>query len=112
MFSISRRDLMSSLLFLPSVLRGASDWIPLFNGHSLAGWKTGENHRSFRIEGGTIVEVGPRSRLYYTGPVQNASFKNFEFKAEVLTQPGASSRLQFHSRFQSRGRSQEGFSIA
>ena len=112
MVSMSRRDLMASLLLLPSVLRGDSDWIPLSNGHSLDGWKAGGDRGSFRIEDGSIAAAGGRACLYYTGPVQKASFKNFELKAEVLTRPGAASRLLFHTRSQSHARPQEGFAVA
>ena len=100
MFSMSRRDLMASLLMLPSVLRGESDWIPLFNGNSLAGWKIAGGHGSFRVANGAIVAAGDRSVLLYTGAVQNASFCNFELKAEVLTRPGATSRIPFPHSFQ------------
>jgi hypothetical protein len=103
---------MASLLLLPSVLRGENDWIPLSNGYSLDGWKSGGNNGSFRIEGGTIVAAGRPTHLYYTGPGQGASFKNFELKAEVLTRRGATSRLLFHTRFQSHGVAQRSLAIA
>ncbi len=111
MFSISRRDLMASLLFLPAALRAESDWIPLFNGHSLDGWKADAHPHSFRVEDGKIVATGPRAHLFYTGQVEKASFKNFELKVEVLARPGASSGIYFHAPFQSHGGPAKGFKI-
>ena len=97
---ISRRDLLASLLLLPAALRGESEWIPLFNGRSLDDWKPSESRHSFRVEDGKILADGPRAHLFYSGRVRNASFKNFELKAEVLTRPGACSGIYFHTRFQ------------
>jgi len=59
MASISRRNLLASILVLPAAWCGADDGASLFNGHSLAGWKAGERHHSFRVEGGKIVAYGP-----------------------------------------------------
>ena len=88
MVPISRRDLLASLLVLPTALRADSDWMPLFDGRTLHGWKAGENSRSFRVVDGQIAASGPRSHLFYTGRMRNASFKNFELRAEVMPQRG------------------------
>src|SRR5690606_7529410 len=68
-------------------------WIPLWDGESFDGWKAGENPDSFTIVDGTIKVDGPRAHLFYVGPVENHDFKNFEFKAQVMTQPGANSGI-------------------
>jgi hypothetical protein len=78
-------------------------WIPLFDGVSLDGWRASENPGTFRVENGTIVVDGPRSHLFYTGPVGNHNFRNFEFRADVMTRPGANSGMYFHTRFQEEG---------
>jgi hypothetical protein len=111
MVSISRRNLLASVFVLPSVLRGGDDWIPLFNGHSLDGWKPGESRHSFRVEDGKIEAAGPRAHLFYSGRVENANFKNFELKVEVLTRPGACSGIHFHTQFQSHGPLKTGFKV-
>ena len=115
MVPISRRDLLASLLALPATLSTAllaqSDWIPLFNGSSLDGWKASKHRQSFRVEGGKIVVGGPRSHLFYSGGVRNATFKNFELKAEVMTRPGADSGIYFHTHFQPDGWPQKGFEV-
>lgn len=81
----------------------ADGWISLFDGKSLNGWKASDNPASFRVEDGKIIVDGPRAHLFYAGPVANADFKDFEFKAEVMTFPGANSGIYFHTRFQETG---------
>ena len=111
MVPMSRRDLLASLLLLPAALRGESEWIPLFNGRSLDGWKPSESRHSFRVEDGKILADGPRAHLFYSGCVRNASFTNFELKAEVLTRPGACSGIYFHTHFQPHGWPEKGFRV-
>ena len=68
----------------------ADGWISLFDG-TFSGWKFSEKPGTFKIEDGSIVVNGPRSHLYYDGPVMNHNFKNFEVKAQVMTKPGSNS---------------------
>lgn len=78
---------------------------PLFDGKSLAGWKAGENADSWKVADGQIVCHGPRSHLFYVGPDAEhpAEFKDFHFKAEVMTKPGSNSGIFFHTKFQEEG---------
>jgi len=78
---------------------------PLFDGQSLAGWKVNENPQSWKVEAGEIVCHGPRSHLFYMGtdPATPAEFRNFHFKAEVMTKPNANSGIFFHTKFQPEG---------
>jgi len=78
-------------------------WISLFDGKTFNGWKMGENPGTFSIEDGSIKVAGPRSHLYYDGAVMNHDFKNFEFKAQVMTKPGSNSGIYFHTVFQEKG---------
>src|SRR5262245_20496187 len=88
---------VGSFLFALAVLMGsgskihADDWVSLFDGKSLSGWKASENQATFTVKDGAIVVFGPRSHLFYVGPVANHNFKNFEFKADVMTTPGSNS---------------------
>src|ERR1043166_542102 len=76
---------------------GSEDgWFSLFDGKSLDGWKANENTGTFSVVDGDIVAHGPRSHLFYVGPVSNHDFKNFEFKAEVMTKPSSNSGIYFH----------------
>jgi hypothetical protein len=102
---------MGSLLAVPSLARGAEDWIPLFDGRSLTGWKASENPDSFKVRDGQIAADGPRAHLFYSGPVRDADFKNFELKLDVLTRPGANAGVYFHTRFQPKGWPAQGFEV-
>jgi hypothetical protein len=75
-------------------------WISLFDGKSFNGWKVGNNASTFSIENGMIVANGPVAHLFYVGEVQHHQFKNFEFKAEVMTTPGSNSGIYFHTQYQ------------
>ena len=86
-------------------------WISLFDGKTLNGWKMGENPGTFSIEDGSIKVAGPRSHLYYDGAVMNHDFKNFEFKAQVMTKPGSNSGIYFHTAFQEKGFPDKGFEV-
>jgi hypothetical protein len=104
---------MSSALVL-LVLAGAAraaetGWESLFDGKSLRGWKASESPASFKVVDGTIVADGPRAHLFYLGEDGNADFKNFEFTADVKTQPGANSGIYFHTKFQATGFPDAGF---
>jgi histidinol phosphatase-like PHP family hydrolase len=87
----------------------AEGWLPLFDGKTMAGWKVSEHPDSFKVVDGMIVFDGPRAHAFYAGPVRNATFKNFEFKAEILTAPGTNSGLYFHTQFQPTGFPNQGY---
>jgi hypothetical protein len=79
-------------------------WYSLFNGKDLDGWKVSkDNPESFRVEDGHIVANGEAAHLYYAGPVNNAKFKNFEWKCEIMTKPKANSGMYFHTKYQEGG---------
>ncbi len=87
-------------------------WIKLFDGKSLDGWKVSQdNPESFKIEDGTIAVFGPRAHLYYDGPVQDHQFRNFEYKATVMTKPGANSGMYIHTEYLETGWPQKGYEI-
>lgn len=86
-------------------------WISLFDGKSLNGWKMSENINSIKVEEGLIVVNGPRGHLFYEGEVSNHTFKNFEFKAQVMTTPGSNSGIFIHTRFQETGWPSIGYEV-
>lgn len=115
MHTPTRREVLGMLLAAPAApyAFGAyeGDWIPLFDGKSLNGWKASEQPGVFSVSDGQIIARGGRSHLIYTGPVQNATFKNFEFSADVMTRPGANSGVYFHTAFQESGWPRAGFEV-
>ena len=106
--------LLSLILFVAACAgtRNTSDeWISLFSGDDLAGWRASEREGTFSVEDGAIVVHGPRSHLYYVGPVENHDFKNFEVKADIMTKPGSNSGFYFHTQFQETGWPEKGFEV-
>ncbi|NOY60793.1 MAG: DUF1080 domain-containing protein [Calditrichaeota bacterium] len=84
-------------------------WISLFDGKTLDGWKASETPGTFTVKDGMIVVHGKRSHLFYVGPVHNHNFKNFEFKADVMTTPGSNSGIYFHTEYQQDGWPKKGY---
>ena len=79
------------------------EWISLFDGETLDGWKPSENKDSWQVENGMLVTRGDRSHLFYDGEIRNHDFKNFEFTVDVKTEPGSNSGIYFHTKYQEKG---------
>jgi 3-keto-disaccharide hydrolase len=86
-------------------------WVELFNGHSLEGWRPSEHKDSWKVIDGQLAADGPRSHLFYNGPVHGAVFKNFELEVEALARPGCNSGVHFHTAYQETNFPQKGFEI-
>jgi len=86
-------------------------WISLFDGKSLDGWKANENLDTFSVKDGKIVVFGPRSHLFYVGPVQEHNFKNFHLKLDIMTFPKANSGVYFHTEWLDTGFPTKGFEV-
>ena len=99
--TLTRRDLIALLLAAPAAAYAFSEdtgeWISLFDGKSLDGWKAGEHKDTFKVVDGQIVVHGERAHLFYVGAEHNADFKNFELSLEAMTRPGAESGICFHA---------------
>ncbi len=100
--------ILTGMLFL-GCIPSTDGWITLFDGETLEGWTPSEDPDSWKIEEGAIVTAGKRSHLFYTGDVMDHNFKNFEFIADVKTQPGANSGIYFHTKFQEEGWPYDGY---
>ncbi|MBN2592269.1 MAG: DUF1080 domain-containing protein [Sedimentisphaerales bacterium] len=98
------------LLTVASEVAG-SEWISLFDGRTLDGWKAGDNSGTFSVRDGMIVTNGPQSHLFYTGSVENHDFTNFELKVDVKTMPKADSGIYFHTEYQQAGLSAKGYEV-
>jgi len=86
-------------------------WVDLFDGRSLEGWRPSENKNSWKVVEGQLAADGPRSHLFYTGPVNGADFRNFELEVEVLARPACNSGVYFHTAYQERDFPRKGFEI-
>jgi hypothetical protein len=86
-------------------------WISLFDGKTLNNWKASENPATFRVDSGMIIVNGPRAHLFYEGDVMKHNFKNFEFKAVLMTTPGSNSGIFIHTAYQETGWPSKGYEI-
>jgi hypothetical protein len=101
-----------NFIFCSANKKSASEgWISLFDGKSLKDWKVGANAESFRVDSGMIIVNGNVAHLFYNGDVHGHNFKNFEFKADVMTMPGSNSGIYFHTVFQESSWPQKGYEV-
>jgi hypothetical protein len=109
------KQLLSILLVITATYhshaQSGSAWIPLFDGKTLNGWKVGDNASTFSVESGMIKVNGNTAHLFYIGPVNDHNFKNFEFKADVMTRPHSNSGIYFHTAFQQGGWPEIGYEV-
>src|SRR5688572_3609369 len=109
--------LMASALCVALFVAGSrpvpnsEEWISLFDGKTFTGWKASEHPNTFTIEDGKIVVFGERAHLFYVGNVNHHEFKNFEFKADVMTTPGSNSGMFIHTEYQEEGWPSKGYEI-
>ena len=93
-----------ALLFGACFARGnassSSDWIALFDGRTLDGWRASEHPATFRVEHGEIVVNGPRAHLFYDGPATSTLAGDFELALEARTRPGANSGIYLRTAYQ------------
>lgn len=89
----------------------SKDWVSLFDGHSLKGWKVGANAETFSVDSGMIIVHGKTAHLFYDGPVKDHNFKNFEFKADVMTHKGTNSGIYIHTTYQEGGWPSKGYEV-
>lgn len=89
----------------------SSEWVSLFDGKTLNGWKAAEHPGTFTVADGAIVVYGDRAHLFYEGAVNNHDFKNFELKLKVMTFPGANSGIFIHTAYQQEGWPSKGYEV-
>lgn len=90
---------------------GDQAWLCLFDGKTLDGWKASEHTGTFSVQDGAIVAHGDRSHLFYTGPVEDAMFTDFELMVDVMTEPGSNGGVYFHTRYQDTDWPRQGFEV-
>lgn len=89
----------------------AAGWQLLFDGRSLDGWRASDAPGTFSVKDGAIVVHGPRSHLFYMGPVSNHDWRNFELKLEIKTFANANSGVYFHTEWQEKGWPGKGYEV-
>ena len=86
-------------------------WVSLFDGNSIEDWRASESQGTFKVVDGVLVVKGDRSHLFYSGPVENHDFTDFEFQAEVMTRPGSNSGVYIHTIYQEEGWPAKGYEV-
>jgi hypothetical protein len=104
---------IACLLFSCSASKHSASrgWISLFDGKSLNNWKVGDNAETFSVDSGMIIVHGKTAHLFYDGPVMDHNFKNFEFKADVMTHKGTNSGIYIHTGYQQGGWPAKGYEV-
>ncbi|HSU53357.1 MAG TPA: DUF1080 domain-containing protein [Candidatus Dormibacteraeota bacterium] len=83
-------------------------FVSLSDGKTFNGWKTAEENKdTWKVEDGAFVAHGDRCHLFYVG--DDKPFKNFDLKAEVMTEPHSNGGIYFHTKYQPSGWPKEGF---
>jgi hypothetical protein len=98
-------------IFASPKSENAQKWISLFDGKTFNGWKVGDNAGTFTIKDGMIIANGNVAHLFYVGDVKNHDFKDFEFKADVMTEPGSNSGIYFHTEYQEKSWPAKGYEV-
>jgi len=108
---LSPKLVILATLALSAPLSLAGDWVNMFDGKSLKGWKVNpENPETFSVENGAIKVQGKRTHLFY-GEDGNAKFKNFEFECEVKTAEKANAGIFVHTAYQAEGWPDQGYEL-
>ena len=101
---------LAASLFTARADEAKGEWKSLFNGKDLSGWKVNEeNPTAFSVADGAIHIKGGRAHLFYAGEVGGAKFRNFEFKAKVMTKKNANSGIYFATEYQKDGWPAKGY---
>ncbi len=109
---ITRRAFAGLVTAAPFAFASESEeWVDLFDGHTLNGWRPSENKNSWKAVDGALTANGPRSHLFYNGPIRAADFRNFELEVELTTQPECNSGVYFHTAYQETGFPEKGFEV-
>jgi hypothetical protein len=83
-------------------------FVSLMDGKTFNGWKkAAESPETWTVQGNEFVAHGPRCHLFYVG--DEKPFKNFHFKAEVMTKPGSNGGIYFHTAYQEKDWPKQGF---
>lgn len=105
--AITRREMIGALSLAPLAAAAGAQWVDLFDGHSLKGWRASEHKTSWKLDGGQLVCAGPRSHLFYQG----REFRNFELEVEACAPHAANSGVYFHTKYQESGFPDKGFEV-
>jgi len=107
---MTRRSFLAATAAAPLLARN-EDWVELFNGRDLDGWRPQGRLDSWKVADGQLSADGPMCHLFYAGPVRDADFKNFELEVEAMARPNSNSGVYFHTAYQDAGWPGKGFEV-
>src|ERR1700689_1586110 len=87
--------ILAAAALVLSARHKADDWIPMFDGSTLDGWKANEHPESWTVKDGAITGDGPASHLFW----MKQTCVNCEFKAEVKIGHLGNSGMYFRTAF-------------
>jgi hypothetical protein len=96
------RILLTLLALLLITPLQADDWLPLFNGRDLTGWRANNDPESFTVENGLLRCHAPgafKAHLFYVGDRKQGfeSFTNFELEATARAEPNSNGGIFVHT---------------
>ncbi len=100
---ISTVAVIAALIVPLSAAPTEPGFVSLFDGKTLDGWKVNEAPEAFSIEDGAIKANGDRCHLFYDGKVNDAKFKDFELRLDVMTKKNSNGGVFIHTVFQKDG---------
>ncbi len=107
--SVSTFHLLLLLISIESPsMTHAEEWVSLFDGKTTSGWEANEKPECFTVENGELKLNGGMAHLFCVKEGY-ADLKNFEFKADVKTLPGANSGFFFHTENRGKGSLKKGY---
>ena len=81
-----------AMVLLAPACASAGEWVSLFDGQTLSGWKTSDGSAGkWTVEDGAITGAGGGSMLYSP----KGDYKNFKFRAEIKISDRGNSGLYF-----------------
>jgi hypothetical protein len=100
-------SLLALLLSITTPAFAAENWIELFNGKDINGWKANADPGAFVVTNGVLKAhaTHPKNRghLFYTAGRKDLElFKNFELEAVVKGEPESNSGIFFHTDMETR----------
>lgn len=106
------RWLLCGVVFLSmsGIGRGA-DWVPLFNGRDLSGWRANRDREAFQVRDGVLrIQSSSKTRahLFYVGDKQDGfeTFEDFDLQATVRAEPGSNGGIFIHTDMTTRDKAQ------
>lgn len=98
------------VLTMGTTSHGQEEWVSLFDGKSLDGWKANEKPESFSVVNGELKASGGMAHLFCIRD-GFADLKNFELQLEVKTTPNANSGVFFHTQDRGPGALKKGYEV-